>query len=112
MKFQTKCEKLGILEEVESIIENCECNEFGVDGARIVQLSKLRKWEVMEEIGNYLDSSLYGSEFCCEGKRMKTFCKAFGIKESEVASYYAEAISEWGYEIAYAINEDVILILE
>lgn len=111
MKFENKCQKLGISEEVESIIENCECGE--IHGARIVELSKMRKWEIQEEIGNYLDAHLYGSEFCLEGKKMKTFCEAFGIEESEVASYYAEAICEWGYEIAYMLesNKDVVLIL-
>ena len=110
MKFETKCENLGITNEVKSIMENCECGE--INGAYIVELSKLRKWEIQEMIGNFLDAHLYGADFCLEGKHMNTFCKTFGIEENEVASYYAFAICEGGCEIAYAINDDVILVLE
>ena len=49
MKFERKAEKLGIADECRSIIENCECGE--VTEARIVELSKLRKWEIMDVIG-------------------------------------------------------------
>lgn len=104
MKFETKCKKLGITEEVQSIMENCELYEG--KNARIVELSKLRKWEIKEEIANYFEFFDYWKE------NMSTFCKKLGIDESEIAKYYALAICEWGYEIAYAINDDVILILE
>ena len=110
MRFETKCKKLGITDEVQSIIDNCELYEG--KGARIVELDKLRKWEIQETIGNYLDAHLYGSEFCLEGKHMKTFCEAFEFSENRIAEFYAEAICEGGYEIAYAINENVVLVLE
>ena len=109
-KTQNKIEKLGISEEIESIIANCECGE--ITKATIEDISKMRKWEIQDYIGNYLDSDKYADEFCCECKQMKTFCKAFGIEENEIAYYFAEAISEGGYEIAYAINENVVLVLE
>lgn len=94
-------------------MDNCELYEG--KNARIVELSKLRKWEIQEEIGNYLewidkDGNKYDWNFGKE--HMKTFLKAFGISEDRVAEWYARAICEWGYEIAYEINKDVVLILE
>lgn len=111
LKFETKCKKLGITDEVKSIIANCECGE--IEGARLDEISKTRVWEIQEIIGNYLDADKYSNDFCLEGKRMKTFCKAFGIEESEIPQYYAKAISEEGYEIGYALesNKDVVLVL-
>lgn len=110
MNFEKQIEKLGIKNEVKSIIENCDCGV--INYAYIDDLTKIRKWEIQETIGNYLDADLYGSEFCCENRRMKTFCKAFGIEESEIAQYYAEGICEGGYSIAYAITENLVLVLE
>ena len=110
LTFKMKCEKLGILSEVINLIANCECGQ--IHNARIERLSNLRKWEIQEVIGNYLDAELYGSDFCLEGKHMKTFCKAFGIEEKDIPMYYAFAICEGGCEIAYRVNEDIILILE
>ena len=113
MKFETKCKKLGIWDEVKNIIENCELYE-GND-ARIVELSKLRNWEIQEEIGNYFEwidkdgNSVEWTPFYC---RISTLCKTFGIAQDKLSEVYAEAISEWGYEIAYAINEDVVLVLD
>ena len=112
MKFETQLEKLGInKEEVKSIVENCECGE--INGAYFIDLSTMRKWEIQEIIGNYLDVNLYGSEFCLEGKHMKTFCKAFGITEDEIADYYRLGFNEGGVDIAYTLesNEDVLLVL-
>ena len=100
-----KCEKYGITAEVESIIENCECGV--TEKARIVELSKLRRWELMEVIGNYLDA--HKLDF---NVKFKTFLKTYEITNDEVAGYYAEAVCEGGYEIAYKINNDIILILE
>lgn len=114
MKFETKCLKLGIKEEVENIIANCELYE-GIN-ARIVELSKLRNWEIQEEIGNYLDwTDKDGNEVECNSSfycRLSTLCETFGISEHRLSEFYAKAVSEHGYEIAYAINEDVVLILE
>lgn len=110
MKFETKIAKLEITEEVESIIANCECGE--ITSARIVDISKLRKWELMEEIGNYLDPSQTEIEDWGEIKQLKTFCKAFEITEKELSEYYALAICEGACEIAYAINKEIVLILE
>ena len=113
MKFETKCKKLGICDEVKNIMENCEL--YKGNNARIVELSKLRKWEIQEEIGNYLewidkDGNRYDWNFGKE--HMKTFLNAFGISESRVAEWYAKAICEWGYEIAYPIDDDIILVLD
>ena len=110
MNFEKQIAKLGIENEVQSIVENCECGV--INFAYIDDLSKMKKWEIQEMVGNYLDADLYGSEFCNENRRMKTFCKAFDIEESEISKYYAEAICEWGYSIAYAIDENIVLVLE
>lgn len=110
MNFEKQIAKLGIENEVQSIVENCDCGV--INFAYIDDLSKMRKWEIQEMVGNYLDADLYGSEFCNENRRMKTFCKAFDIEESEISKYYAEAICEWGYSIAYAIDENIVLVLE
>lgn len=109
MNFETKCERLGITQEVNSLIANCECGK--ITSAKIVELSKMRKWEVMEVIGNYLDPKC---EFVDWGdiKQLKTFCKKFEISEDEVSEYYAYGICEDGFEIAYAVNDDVVLVLE
>ena len=113
MKFETKITKLGIVDEVESIIENCECGE--ITTTRIVELSKLRNWEIQEEIvtffegidkdGNEVDIN---NHFYCN---LNSLCKTFGFSRNRLSEWYARAISEWGHEIAYDINEDVILIL-
>lgn len=110
LKFETKCKKLGITDEVESIIANCECGE--VNGAYIVELSKMRKFEIMEVIGNYLDSDESTVEWW-DIKRIATFCKAFEITEDRLAEFYALGISEGAEEIAYALvsNKDVVLVL-
>jgi len=105
-----KCQKLGILAEVKSIIANCECGE--IKKAHLEDISKMRKWELQEYVGNYLDADKYAEDFCLKGKHMKTFCKAFGIKENELAYYYSRFICEGGYEIAYAVTEDIVLVLE
>lgn len=110
MKFKTQIKKLGIEDEVKSIVENCKCGE--INGKRLVELSKLRKWEIIEEIGNYLDPQGQEVEDWDDIKRIETFCKAFDINPKNLTSYYASAICEGGYEIAYAINEDVVLIIE
>lgn len=103
MKFETKCKKLGITEEVKSIMDNCELYEG--KGARIIELHKLRKWEIKEEIANYLQNWDYDKE------SMSKFCKKMNIKENEIAQYYAYGICEGAEEIAYAINDDVVLVL-
>ena len=105
-----KCEKMGLLDEVKSIIFNCECGV--TEKAWIEDISKMRKWELQEYVGNYLDAEKYGSDFCLEGKHMKTFCKAFEIEESELSYYYAQWINEGGYQIAYAITENLVLVLD
>lgn len=114
MKFENKIQKLGITQEVESIIANCECGE--IISARIVELSKLRNWEIREEIVNFFDGiDKDGNEveidnyFYCN---LKSLCETFGFERSRLSEWYARAISEWGYEIAYPINDDVVLILE
>lgn len=106
-----QCEKLGILSDVKSIIRNCECGEN--EKAYIHNLKKMRKWEIMEVIGNFLDD---GSDDCPEDwediRMIKTFCKAWEIKESDLTKWYALGILEYGFSIAYAVNEDIVLILE
>lgn len=111
MRFETKCEKLGITEEVQSIIENCECGE--ITKARIVELSKMRVWEIQEVIGDYLGWIGKDDEIVeWNNQHMKTFCEQFAISEDMIAEWYAKGISENGFEIAYDINKDVILVIE
>lgn len=105
MKYERKAEKLGILAECDSIVANCECGE--TKNAYIVEMSKLRRMDIMEVIGNYLDTDLLDYDV-----KFKTFLKTYDLKESEVAEVYAKAISEMGYEIAYAVTGDAVLILE
>ena len=106
-KTVKKCIELGILNDVQSIIKNCECGE--ITKAEIIDLQKVRKWEIIETIGNYLDNE----DFKWVGiKRIRTFCKLMGIHEREIADYYRLAINEDAYYIAYTINKDIILILE
>ena len=111
MKFETKCKKLDICEDVKSLMRECVLYEG--ESKRIVELHKLRKWEIMEEIGNYLnwiDKNNNEVSFF-DFKQLKSFIKAFDIEEDEVAEYYALAICEGGAEIAYAVNDDVVLVL-
>ncbi len=113
MKFETKCKKLGITDEVQSIIDNCDCGE--IKGMRIVELDKLRKWEIQETIGNYLDwIDKDGNDYEWNYKycRMTSFCEAFAISENRITEWYSRAICEHGYEIAYTVKENVVLILE
>ena len=116
MKFETKMAKLNIDEnEVKSIIGACECGE--VNGAYFLDLSKMRRWEIFETIGNYFnmeERNDYVEETdWTDIKRMSTFCKTFGIEESEIPSYYVVGFNEGGCDIAYTLesNEDVILVL-
>ena len=111
MRFEKKCQKLGITDEVKSIMENCELYEG--KNARIVEMSKLRVWEIQEVIGNYLGWVGKDDEIVeWNNQHMKTFCEQFGISEHMVSEWYAKGISDGGSEIAYDINEDVVLILE
>lgn len=114
MKFETKLNKLGIDEnEVKSIIMNCECGE--INGAYLIDFSKLRKWEIMEIVGNYIDDPYSHYDFgdWTDIKRIATFCKVFGITEDELKDYYILGLNEGGCDIAYALesNEDIILVL-
>ena len=105
MKFENKVKKLGIENEVKSIIANCECGE--INNARIIEVSKTRKWEIMEIIGNYFNIQERNEHIeetdWTDYKRLSSFCKAFGIAEFEIPIYLAQAICEDGYEIAYPI---------
>lgn len=107
---QKKIEGLGLTEEAISIIKNCECGI--INYGYIHDLSKMRKWEIMEVIGNYLDNEGKYVPDWTDIKRIATFCKAFAIKEEELAQWYALGINEEGFSIAYALNEDIVLILE
>ncbi len=71
MKVKNLIKKLGIEEEVKSILENCECGE--INYVRIDRLSKMRKWELQDYIGNFLNGDLYGEKFCSERRTMTTF---------------------------------------
>ena len=102
---------LGITQEAISILENFDCGE--VPSIRLEDLSKMRKWEIMEVIGNDLDADLYAEgEFYSGHKRMTTFCKAYGIEESEIGDFYALGISNMGCEVAYNMGNDIIMVFE
>lgn len=105
-----------IVDEIENILANCELYNPETDTVRVEELSKLRKWEIHEVIGNYFnklerDEHLEETEWT-DIKRLSTFCKTFEIEENEVAYYYARGIAEVGYSLAYAINENMVLIIE
>ena len=116
MKFETKIAKLGITEDVEKILKEAELNNSEKDELRIVELSKLRNWEIQEEIVNFFDGiDKDGNEieinsyFYCN---LNKLCETFGFSRSKLSYWYARAIAEWGYSLAYAINEDVILVID
>jgi hypothetical protein len=109
MKFETK---------VKSIIENCECGE--INGAYFIDLTKIRKMEIMEVIGNHINYLERYSRDCDEetewdySMKFKTFCKAFQIEnDDEVADWFVEGFNEGGCDIAYRLesNENVLLVL-
>ena len=116
MKFETKLNKLGIDEnEVKSIIMNCECGE--INGAYLIDLTKIRKWEIFEVIGNYFnmqerDDREEEPEWT-DIKRMDTFCKTFGITEDQITSFFVEGFNEGAGDIAYELesNPNVVLVL-
>lgn len=114
MKFETKCKKLGIEKEVQSIIENCECGE--ITDARIIELSKLRNWEIQETVCDYVEwHDKDGNKFDVDNYfrcNLKTLMNTLGVSKMELAELYAAGICEDGGEIAYAINEDIILALD
>ena len=110
MKVETLVNKLGIEDTVNSIVENCECGE--VNGIRIERISQMRVQDLQEEIGNFLDADLYSDKFLLQGRYMSTFCKEYDINPKLLSSYYAASICEGGCEIAYAINEDIVLVIE
>lgn len=108
-KFKKQCDELGITAEVISLIAECDCGNIGE--ARLEDLSKLRKWEIMEVIGNDIDPRGEYVEDWSDIKRIATFCKAFEIELNEIPLYYATAICNEGFEIAYRVKGDIILIL-
>ena len=109
MKFETKLQKLGIKEEVENILDNCELYNPETDKVYIHELSKMRKWEIMEVIGNSEGIYNYNWDF---DMRFKTFLKTCELEEKDVAEFYKLGLEKSGYCLAYAINEDVILVIE
>lgn len=100
-------QSLGLTKEIISVLYNCNCGEL--ESFRIEELSKLRKWEVMEVIGNDIDPMGEIADWT-EIKRLSTFCKVYEI--NNVADAYAEAISNNGCEIGYAVSDDVVVIVE
>ena len=115
MKTETKIAKLGIESEVEKILNEAELYNPAKDTVEIIELSKMKKSHIQEEIGNYLDwTDKEGNDYDWNWKycRMSSFCKAFGISENRIAEWYARAIAESGYCLAYEVNEDVVLVIE
>lgn len=107
MKFETKIKKYGIDEnEVKNIIENCFCGE--VNGAYLLDLSKMRKWEIMETIGNYLDTDKLDFNVT-----FKTFLKTYEIEPDEVKDLFIEGFNEQAGDIAYTLEShgSIILVL-
>lgn len=108
-KDKQTMENAGIFKECISIIDNCECG-INTD-ARIENLDKMRRWEIMETIGNNIDPMGEIVPDWNEIKRIATFCKAFEIPADKLSEYYAEAINESTGGIAYAVTENLVLIL-
>ena len=84
-KFKNECDELGITAEVISLIAECDCGNIGE--ARLEDLSKMRKWEIMEVIGNDLDPKGEYVEDWGDIKRIATFCKAFEIELEDFYPY-------------------------
>ena len=116
MKFETKIAKLGIQEEVEKILAECELYNPQKDEPRIVELSKLRNWEIQEEIVNFFEGiDKNGNEVEIENHfrcNLNKLCETFGFNRNRLANWFARAIAEWGCSLAYAINEDVVLVID
>ena len=118
MKFETKIKRLGIQEEVEQILADCELYNPQSDKVYLQELSKMRKWEIMEVIGNYINHEERYDHDCEEetewdfDMRFKTFLKTFELEEKDVPHFYKLGLEDSGYCLAYAINDDVILVIE
>ena len=103
-----KLESLELLEEAESIYINCEC---GINNtARLEDLEKLRKWEIMDIVGNYLDPKEEVAEWT-GFKRIATFCKAYELNKADLIDFYTLAIDEGGEEIAYQLGKSSIILI-
>ena len=116
MKFETKCKKLGINEAVENILNEAELYNPETDEPRIVELSKLRNWEIQEYIVNYFDGiDKDGNPVEIENYfrcNLNKLCETFGFSRNRLSEWYAKAIAEEGYSLAYMINEDVVLVID
>ena len=115
MKFEKKCEKLGITQDVKQILEEAELYNPETDKLRIVELTKMRNWEIQEEIVNFFNgidedgNEVEINHFYCN---LNNLCETFGFSRNRLSEWYARAIAEWGYSLAYAINEDIVLIID
>lgn len=116
MKFETKIQKLGIKEEVEQILTECELYNPETDKVYIQELSKMKRWEIMEVIGNYINhEERWHSEEETDwdfNMRFKTFLKTFQLEEKDVPEFYKLGLEESGFCLAYAVNDDAILVIE
>lgn len=115
MKFETKCKKLGITEEVEKILKEAELYNPETDEPRIVELSKLKNWEIQEVIVNYLEVDKDGNPVEIENGyycNLNKLCETFAISRNRLSEWYARAIAEEGYSLAYRINEDIVLVID
>jgi len=111
MKFETKLNKLEIdTEEVKSIIMNCECGK--IRGAYLIEMDKIKKSEIIEVIGSYLNSAEMDVDWI-DITRISTLCKAFDISEEHIREWYVKGLNEYGAEICYELtsNPDVVLVL-
>lgn len=116
MKFETKIAKLGITEEVEKILNECELYNPATDKVYLQELSKMKNWEIQEHIDNYFDCiDKDGNEvehdnyFYCNLNRL---CETYGFSRNRLSEWYARAIAESGCCLAYEVNEDVVLVIE
>ena len=119
MKFETKIAKLGITEEVKKILNEAELYNPEKDVTSILELSKLRNMDIYEVVGNYINHE-ERFDYTCEEEtewdfnmQMKNFMKTFEIEnKNELAHLFVLGINEGGYAMAYAITDDIILVID
>lgn len=91
----------------ENIIANCE---IPFETIKLLNIYKdISRDELKEPIIDLLAEEL---DFDSYDMYLPTFLKKYDIQKEQLCSTYCEGINEYGYSIAYPINEEICLILE